>query len=150
MELILPIAVNVVLGLALLGLFVWVRWRDPPALGSSEEALRIFREQFPEASGTASVSADGRGALLALAPGPQVGLLHRNGRRWNARELSPGDLRSAKLRGDGIVLSFTDFGWGRITLRLPEAALREQWLARLAALVKRPPAATALPGAERA
>jgi len=150
MELILPIAVNVVLGVALLALFAWVRWRELPGLGSSEAALRIFREQFPEASGTASVSADGRSALLALAPGPQIGLLHRNGRRWNARELSPGDLRSAKLRGDEIVLSFTDFGWGRITLRLPEVTLREQWLARLAALAVRPPVATSLPGAGHA
>jgi hypothetical protein len=150
MDLILPIAVNVVLGLALLALFAWVRWRELPGLGGSEEALRIFREHFPEASGTASVSVDGRSALFELAPGPQLGLLHRNGRRWNARELSPGDLRSVKVRGDDIVLSFTDFGWGRITLRLPEVALREQWLARLAALADRPPVATALPGAGRA
>jgi len=150
MELILPIAVNVVLGLALLALFSWVRWHEPSGLGSSEEALRIFREQFPEASGTVSVSADGRSALLALPQSPQVLLLHRNGRRWNARELSAGDLRSVKARGDALVLSFSDFGWGRIQLRLSDEAAREEWLARLAALAIRSPSAPALSGAERA
>lgn len=150
MELIVPIAVNLLLGLALLALFAWVRWREPPGLGSSEDALRIFREQHPEASGTASLSTDGRSALLAFPQGPQVGLLYRNGRRWNARELSPGDLRNVQARGDAIVLSFTDFGWGRIQLRLADAAAQEEWLARLAALSLRSPEALALPGAERA
>lgn len=150
MELIVPIAVNVVLGLALLALFAWVRWGDPPGLGGSEDALRIFREQYPEASGTASVSSDGRSALLALPQSPQVGLLYCNGRRWNARELSPGDLRSVKVRGDALMLSFTDFGWARIQLRLADAAVRQEWLARLAALSVRPAIAPAPPGAGRA
>lgn len=150
MDLILPIAVNVVLGLALLALFAWVRRREPPGLASAEEALRIFREQFPDVSATASLSADGRGALLMLSQAPHVAVLCRNGRRWNARELSPGELRSVRVRGDAVVLSFTDFGWGRIQLRLADVAAREQWLARLAPLATQPPTARPLPGAGHA
>ncbi len=137
MDLVIPIAANVVLGLMLLAIFAWLRARDPAGLASPDEALALFRQRFPGAGGTASVSADGRSALIALRQEPGVGLLHRNGRRWNARELLPDDLRAVRCLGDTIVLTFADFGWARIRVRLANAEARELWFARLDALLKR-------------
>jgi hypothetical protein len=143
MELVVPIAANVVLGLMLLAIFAGLRARDPAGLAGPDEALALFRQRFPDASGTASVSADGRSALIALPSERAVGLLHRRGRRWNARQLLPEDLRAAHCLGDAIVLTFADFGWARIRVPLADAEARALWLARLDALIGRRGAAHA-------
>jgi hypothetical protein len=137
MELVISIAANIVLGLVLLAIFAQLHPRDQARLASPEEALTLFRQHFPDASGTASVSADGLIALIALRPDSGIGLLHRNGRRWNARELLPEDLRAVHCLGDSIILRFADFGWPRIRFRFTHAEARTLWLARLSALTSR-------------
>jgi hypothetical protein len=135
MELAIAIAANVVLGCALLGLFAWNGGRDPPRLAGPEEALRIYREQFPDAEGAATVAAGGSAALIALRRG-SIGVLHRHGNRWNARELQAEDLGAVTLaREDTIALAFRDFGWPRARFRIADPQLRARWLSRLGALV---------------
>jgi hypothetical protein len=132
MELVVPIAVNLALGVILLGLFAWRGKQDPLRLTASD-ALAIFRQHDPEASGTATVAADGRAALIDLGE-MRVGLLHRHGRRWNARVISREDLRGVAVAGDEVVLSLADFGWPGARLRLEDGAARKRWLERLARL----------------
>jgi hypothetical protein len=128
-ELVLPIAVNVVLGIALLGLFLW---RRPPAAEgrlTAEKALALFRLQYPEASGTVTIAPDCCGALIDLRPG--IGLLQRQGRRWVARTLEKGEIASVTLQTDGAIrIAFADFGWPCALVRLDDPQLRASWLER--------------------
>jgi hypothetical protein len=130
-DLVLPIAVNVVLGIALLGLFLWRRQAAGARL-TGEEALALFRLQYPEAGGTVTVAADRCSALIELKPG--IGLLQRQGRRWVARTLKKSEIASVRLRKDGAIqIAFVDFGWPRALVRLDDPQLRAGWLERLAA-----------------
>lgn len=130
MHLAIEIAANLILGIVLLGLFVWARGREPARLASADEALSIFRQRFPEAVGIATVASEGRGALLALRDG--VGLLHLHGRRWNARKLLPEELNAvAVTHGNTITLTFADFGWPRSQILIEDTEARSAWLARL-------------------
>jgi hypothetical protein len=132
-ELAIAIAANVVLGIVLLGLFVSLRSPDSAWLASSDDALMIFRQRFPDAVGLATVASDGQCALLALPDG--IGLLHRHGRRWNARKLVPGELSGVAVTGgDTITLALADFGWPRTHIRMDDPDARSAWLARLGAL----------------
>jgi len=131
-ELAIAIAVNVVLGIVLLGMFVLLRSRDTARLASSDDALRLFRQRFPDAVGVATVATDGQCALLALKDG--IGLLHRHGRRWNSRKLVPGELSGVAVTGgDTITLALADFGWPRAHIRMDDPDARSAWLARLGA-----------------
>jgi hypothetical protein len=137
MELAIALAANVALGLVLLALFKWRRPRDTARLAGPTQALIIFQQQVPDAAGTATVAADGLTALVALDKdnGSGVGLLHRHGRRWNARELLAEDIGSVTLtHGDAITLSLADFGWPRMRVRIEDPQTRAAWLARLSAL----------------
>lgn len=128
-ELVLPIAVNVVLGIALLGLLLWKRPAGEARL-TAEEALALFRQQYPEASGTVTVAADRCSALIDLKPG--TGLLQRQGRRWVARILEKGEIASVRLRRDGAIrIVFADFGWPRALVRLDDPQQRASWLEQL-------------------
>ena len=132
-ELLIAIVANLILGVLLLGMFAWLRSRDTASLASSDDALTIFRQRFPDASGVASIASDGHGALLVLRDG--IGLLHRHGRRWNARKLTPEELRGvAVTRGDRITLALADFGWPRAHIRIEDPDTRSAWLTRLGAL----------------
>lgn len=130
MELAIAIAANLVVGAILLALFAWRRTQRV-RLGEPDEALAIFRQHFPEAVGTGTLDADGSGALISLRNGSSVGLVHGHGRRWIARELNAGDLRSVAVDGDTITLSFADFGWPRSSIRLADPAVRASWISRL-------------------
>jgi hypothetical protein len=126
-ELALSIAVNVVLGIALFGLFLWRRLPAETRL-SADEALRLFRLQYPEANGRVTVATDCSGALIELHPG--IGLLQRQGRRWVARTLEKSEIASVRLRTDGAIqIAFADFGWPRALVRLDDP-LRASWLQR--------------------
>jgi len=145
MELVISIAVNVVLGALLLGLFVWKRNTDAIRLANPEEAMDVFRRYFPEAVGTATVAADRRAALIDLQPGGGIGLLQRVGRRWNARLLVPREFSAIALEADGTIkLQFADFGWPRARLRIADPEARAKWLVRLDSLTAN--AATRHPG----
>jgi hypothetical protein len=138
MELLLAIAVNVVLGGLLLALLYFKHASDDVRLSSPEQALEIFRRDFPEARGTATLSAEGRCALVELAGGGGVGVLERHGRRWNARMLVAREFSSVRLDRDGCIrLKFTDFGWPRARFRACDPQERAHWLARLDALTAR-------------
>jgi hypothetical protein len=137
-ELLIPIAVNLALGLILLALLFRKRTSDTVRLTQATEAIDIFRMHFPDALGTATVAADGRGALIDLQRGG-TGLLQRHGRRWNARLLAPGELSSVQQSANAIELGFTDFGWPRARLCIADAGARAMWVARLKSLVSRDP-----------
>jgi len=135
MELAISIAVNVLLGLLLLALLS--RWgrRDNARLTGPEDAMTAFRVHFPDASGTATVAADGRSALVDLAPETGVGLLQRHGRRWNARILAPREIASVQVGGDGAIdVRFADFAWPRAAIRIEDGPVRAAWISRLDAL----------------
>ncbi|HMK84667.1 MAG TPA: hypothetical protein VK437_01810 [Steroidobacteraceae bacterium] len=132
-ELVISIAVNVVLG-GVLAVLLWrKRAGDPVRLKGAAEAVDTFRRYFPDAAGTATLSADRRAALIDL--GGTIGILERRGRRWNARILVPSELSRVQSERDGtITLVFADFGWPRARFRIEEADARAQWLGRLQSL----------------
>ena len=132
MQLVTPIVANVVLGMVLLVLFRLRRNVDAASLTDAGEALTVFRRQFADADGPATLTADRRGALIQLRQGTGVGLLQRRGRRWTARELAARDLRSVTRTGsDTLILSLADFGWPRAHFQLADAEACAAWLARL-------------------
>ncbi len=136
MELAIAIAANILLGLILLGSFALLGRQDAAVLEGPEQALRVYTDLFPDASGAAMVCDDKTSALIALHHRTGVGLVHRHGRRWNARELQPKDVASVGLVGDDTIrLSLTDFGWPRAHIRIQDRTARTIWLARLDALV---------------
>jgi hypothetical protein len=134
MEFVVPITAHLIVGLLLLGLFAWRRSSESMQIAGAEQALALFREHFPDASGTVTVAADGAGALVKLGNGAGVGILERRGRRWNARQLGPRDLRSVSLRGEVIDLTLADFGYPHARFRLSDARARTDWIARLQSL----------------
>jgi hypothetical protein len=131
MELAIAIAANIVIGAILLALFALGRAPDGVRLTGPAEALAVYRRQFPKATGSAVVASDGLAAFFPLAGGGKIGLLHRHGRRWNARELVPEDLRSVTADGDTITISLTDFGWPHSHIRIADAEVRREWVSRL-------------------
>ncbi|HVO49298.1 MAG TPA: hypothetical protein VMT29_23505 [Steroidobacteraceae bacterium] len=138
MELVISIATNVILGLILLALLRWKTTRDEVRIASAEEALTLFRKHFPDVSGIATVCADQRAAVIELRPGPEVGLLQRQGRRWNAQILRPGDCKRVRRTADGtLTLDLANFGWPRAELRFADASTLEKWLNRFQSLTVR-------------
>jgi hypothetical protein len=136
-ELELSLAVNVLLGIILAGALSWRRLADSVRLSTPEQAAEVFRQHFPELSGAATLAEDRRSALLELGRGAGIGLLQRQGRRWNARVLSAPELASVRVDTTGaLCLGFADFGWPRARIALaPEA--RAAWHARLVRLAAR-------------
>jgi hypothetical protein len=128
----LAIVINLVLGLVLLGLLALRPRADAASAATPEEALTLFRRSFPDARGRATLASDGRSALIELAAGGN-GLLIRNGRRWNARLLTPSDLVAVRSTGDRIELRFRDFAWPRAELRFEDPDVRAAWTARIEA-----------------
>jgi len=138
MHLLIPMAANLLLGVILVALFVARRRVDDAHLADADAALRVFRVQFPDADGIATVTADQRGALIALSHGAGVGLLQRRGRRWTARRIRAGDVRAVGATGDDTLrLALADFGWPRAEFRIADATARTAWLARLESLAAR-------------
>ena len=134
-ELLFPIGANLVLGVILLALLVWKRRPDTVRFLSDADALAEFQRHFPEATGTATVSADGLAALIETATGP--GLLLRHARRWNARMLAAQDLADVRTPDDATLeLRFADFGWPRARLRFSDRDAMSRCRARLETLVR--------------
>jgi len=134
-ELLFPIGANLVLGVILLALLVWKRRPDTVRLLSDADALAEFQRHFPEATGTATVSADGLAALIETATGP--GLLLRHARRWNARKLAAQELADVRTPDDATLeLRFADFGWPRARLRFSDRDAMSRCRARLETLVR--------------
>ena len=134
-ELLFPIGANLVLGIILLALLVWKRRPDTVRLLSDADALAEFQRHFPEATGTATVSADGLAALIETATGP--GLLLRHARRWNARMLAAPELAAVRTPDDATLeLRFVDFGWPRARLRFSDRDTMSRCRARLETLVR--------------
>jgi hypothetical protein len=136
MELAIAIAANLMLGVLLLGLFLWRGTVDGVRLAGPAEARDLFRVHFPDAVvDTATLGSDARAALLALRHDPAIGLIQRHGRRWNVRALQAEDLRSAAVvRGDTLRVQLADFAWPRVDVRLEDADVRARWQARFADL----------------
>ncbi len=144
MHLLIPIAANVVLAIVLMALFLSRRTVDGARLADGDEALRLYRERFPDTTGVATVTADRQGALIALGHGAGIGLLQRRGRRWTARKLGAGDIRSVALTGgDTLIISLADFGWPRAQLPIADPEDRAAWLAGLGSLATTSAARTA-------
>jgi hypothetical protein len=136
MQLLIPIGANIALGLALFALFFSRRSVDDARLKDGDTALRLFREQFPDADGAATVTTDQRGALIALNHGTDIGLLQRRGRRWTARKIAACDICSVALtQGNALRLSLADFGWPRAYFQVADPEARTEWLARLESFV---------------
>ena len=138
-ELFIAVGFNVVVGVltTLLIYFFWTRKRGDAPLADAETALGHFRDHFPEANGTATVTADRRNALIDLPDGVGIGLLQGHGHRWNAHWLKPGDVASVRVSGETkLQVRFTDFGSPRASLLLADANERAAWLARLQALTR--------------
>ena len=137
-ELAISIAINVVLGVALLAILRFKRVGDTVRLAGAAEAVELFSQRFPAVPGDATVADDGRSALIDLDPGGRVGLLQRHGRRWNARALEPGEVASVEIKETAIIkLEFADFGWPHAQIRIDDADARTRWLHRLQALRSR-------------
>ncbi|MBS0393414.1 MAG: hypothetical protein JSR54_02250 [Proteobacteria bacterium] len=137
MDLLIPIAANVIVGLLLAALFLGRRRSEGPSLTSAREALAVFQSRYPDSQGAVTLGDDGQAALIALTPAAGVGLVHRHGRRWNARMLQPGDLESVTVANEQeLVLSMADFGWPYSRVRLADPDERSRWLSRLVQLDK--------------
>lgn len=137
LELSIAIGANLLVGAlaALLILRSGNRRAQMPCLADPGAALELFRDRFPECSGVATITADGRNALIELREGCGVGLLQGHGLRWNARLLKPGDLTSVRACADsGLRLKFADYGGPRASLCLAHPQERSAWLARLQVL----------------
>lgn len=133
MELLISIAMNAVLGVLLLALFLWKRRDDPVRLTGADDALAAFNRFYPDMDGIATVAADGRSALIDMHGA--VGLLQRHGRRWNARLLVPQELARVRQDADGAInLVFADFGWPQAHIPLADGQARAQWMTRLEAV----------------
>ena len=130
----ISIVANLVLGLVLLGVLYRKRGNDSERLTGPSQALERYRLRYPAASGRASLSADGRAALLELADGT-TGLIERRGRRWNVRALEPREIAGVGRAADGaIVIGLADFGWPRARVQLSDFATSQRWIERLMAL----------------
>jgi hypothetical protein len=150
LELLIAIGFNVFIAAltALLIYFVWTRKSRDASLADASAAMGLFRDHFPEmadvpeAAGPATLTTDGRNALIELPNGAGVGLLQGHGQRWNARILQPGDVASVRVSEDvTLQLKFADYGGPRALLVLADADERAVWLARLQSLTQRVPAA---------
>ncbi|HLW22723.1 MAG TPA: hypothetical protein VKT22_00010 [Steroidobacteraceae bacterium] len=136
-ELLFPIGVNLVLGVVLLALLLWKRRPDTVCFADEAAALHEFHHHFPDATGTATLCSDGRAALIETATG--LGLLVRDGRRWNARMLAAHELTAVRLRDPRTLeLRFADFGWPRARLRFADQDLLSRWRTRLETLERSP------------
>jgi hypothetical protein len=137
LELLIAIGFNAVVGVlaALLIYFYWTRRRGDASLADADVALGLFRSHFPEITGTATLTADGRNALIDLPDGTGLGLLQGHGHRWNAHWLKPGDVASVRVsEDDKLLVRFVDYGSPRASLVFRDANERDSWLARLQAL----------------
>jgi hypothetical protein len=130
------IGINLLLGMVLLGLLAFRLRPDTATVATPEDAMMLFRRWFPDAVGRAALASDGRGAFVDLDP-EGLGLLVRNGRRWNARILAASDLASVRTRGEWVEIRFRDFAWPRAELRFDQAAPRAAWSARVEGLMLR-------------
>jgi hypothetical protein len=133
-ELLIAISVNVLVGAltALLLYFFRKARQQAPRLADAAVAMDLFRRQFPATTGTATVTADGRNALIDLGDGTGIGLLQAHGQRWNARILHVGDVASLATSGDSTLeLRLTDYANPRASLLLPSADAQFLWLGRL-------------------
>ena len=138
-ELLTAIGFNVLVGVltTLLIYLYWTRKRGDAPLADAETALGHFRDHFPEANGTATVTTDRRNALIDLADGVGIGLLQGHGHRWNAHWLKPGDVASVRVTQETkLQVRFTDYGSPHASLLLTDANERAVWLARLQALTR--------------
>jgi len=136
-ELLIAIGFNAVVGVlaALLIYFYRTRRRGDASLADADAALGLFRSHFPEITGTATLTADGRNALIDLPDGTGLGLLQGHGHRWNAHWLKPGDVASVRVSEDRkLLVRFVDYGSPRASLVFRDANERDNWLARLQAL----------------
>jgi len=141
-ELLFSIGVNLVLGVLLFALLLWKRRPDTVRLLSETDALAEFQRHYPEATGTATLSADGLAALIETASGP--GLLVAHARRWNARMLAAPELTAVSARDEtSLELRFADFGWPRARLRFADRETASRCRARLETLVRSGTAAPA-------
>jgi hypothetical protein len=131
MELAIAIAANLVIGAILLALFAWHRAPDSVRLSGPDEALALCARHFPDRVASVMVASDGLTALISLLDESKIGLIHRHGRRWTARELLPEDLRAVTVNGDTIALSLTDFGWPRSQICISDPEVRRSWFSRL-------------------
>ncbi|HTW38887.1 MAG TPA: hypothetical protein VMD49_09995 [Steroidobacteraceae bacterium] len=137
LELSIAIGANLLIGAlaALLILRAGNRRAQEPRLADPGAALELFRDRFPEAAGVATITADGRNALIELRGGSGIGLLQGHGLRWNARVLEPGDLASVRAcAASALRLKFADYGGPRASLSLAHPDERSAWLARLQVL----------------
>jgi hypothetical protein len=136
-ELLIAIGVNGLVGaLAALLLFLSRNSRKQAArLTDPAMAMDLFRRQFPDATGTATVTADGRNALIDLGEGGGIGLLQSHGQRWNARILHAGDVASLATAGySALELRLADYANPRAALLFPSAEAQFLWLERLRSL----------------
>jgi hypothetical protein len=136
-ELLIAIGVNVLIGaLAALLLYFSRNSRKQPArLTDPAVAMDLFRRQFPGTNGTATLTADGRNALIDLGEGAGVGLLQSHGQRWNARILHAGDVASLATSGNSALeLRLADYSNPRTSLLFPGADTQFLWLERLRGL----------------
>jgi len=133
-ELLIAIGVNVLIG-ALTALIIYLSRnssKHAARLADARVAMHLFRRRFPDANGTATVTADGRNALIDLGEGAGVGLLQAHGQRWNARILHAGDVASLTASGySTLELRLTDYANPRASLLLPDTDAQFLWLGRL-------------------
>jgi hypothetical protein len=139
LELLIAIGFNLLVAAitALLIYFYRIRKRDIPGLADPGAAMDLFRDQFPDSAGSATLTTDRRSALIDLPGRTGVGLLQGHGHRWNARLLQPGDVASVQVSANTTLrLRFTDYGSPRASLLLTDADERALWLARLQTLTR--------------
>ena len=136
-ELLIAIGVNVLVG-ALAALLLYISRnarRQAARLSDPTAAMDLFRRQFPDATGTATLTADGRNALIDLGEGAGIGLLQSHGQRWNARILRTGDVTSLATTGySALELRLADYANPRAALLFPSAEVQFLWLERLRSL----------------
>lgn len=125
---------------AIAAIALMVRWLQPGAVPvlTVGEALRRFREDFPNLDGASAVQTpDGRTFLLLAASGAVVGCLTLIGLRWTARRIEAHDIAEARIDGTRTILAFDDVTWPTLAIDWRDPVAARDWRDRFDA-VRRP------------
>jgi hypothetical protein len=106
----------------------------PPVM-AAENALHVFREDFPRVeSASAEAAPDGKTFLILAPSGALVGCVTLIGLRWTARRIGARDVASASANGDRTAVTFHDFAWPSLRIDWCDEGAAQDWAARFNAM----------------
>jgi hypothetical protein len=122
---------------AIAAMAYWIHRLKPsaPSAIAPEDALRLFREDYPRVeSSSASVTPDGHTVLILAPSGAVVGCVTRIGLRWTVRRIGARDVAKATADGTRTKISFADFAWPSLTVDWRDPTTAREWRDRFDAM----------------